>query len=89
MTGYPDEEVARERDTDLSPIPHDLQVYAHMEGLVGEEGELLEQAEEARKEEHRERLHAIRQELDRAWETLHRRAEQRPKSAEQRAKSDS
>ena len=36
-----------------------------------------EGTEEDRQEEHRERLHAITQELDRAWETLRRRAERR------------
>jgi hypothetical protein len=70
---------AREHDRDLSPIPHNLAAYAHIEGLVGEENELLEQAEETRKEEHRERLHAITEELDRAWEALRRRAERRGK----------
>ena len=75
---YPNEEAAREHDEDLSRMPRDLDVYAHVEGLVGEEGELLEEAEEGRKEEHRERLHAIRQELDRAWETLRQRAERHP-----------
>jgi Protein of unknown function (DUF2630) len=54
-------------------------VYARIEGLVGEEDELLEQAEERRKEEHRELLHAIGEELDRAWATLRRRAERRGK----------
>ncbi len=78
MAGFSaDEEIAREHDKDLSPIPRDLEVYAHTEGLVGEESELLEEAEEGRKDEHRERLHAISQELDRAWETLRRRAERR------------
>jgi len=77
---YPDEEIAREHDKDLSAIPHDLEVYAHIEGLVGEEDVLLEQAEEDRKEDHRERLHAIRQELDRAWETLRGRAARRGQS---------
>ena len=78
--GYqPDEELAREHDKDLSPIPRDLEVYARVEGLVGEEDELLEGAEGSRKVEHRERLHAITQELDRAWETLRRRAERRGK----------
>jgi Protein of unknown function (DUF2630) len=76
---YPDEDRAVEHDRDLSPIPHDLEVYAHIEGLVGEENELLEEAEKGRKEEHRERLHAIREELDRAWETLRGRAERRAK----------
>jgi Protein of unknown function (DUF2630) len=76
--GYqPDEELAREHVQDLSPIPHDLEVYSRIEGLVGEESELLEGAEESRKHEHSERLHAITQDLDRAWETLRRRAERR------------
>jgi Protein of unknown function (DUF2630) len=80
MTGFDaDERLAREHDKDLSPMPRDLDAYAHIEGLVGEENELLEQAEEGRKEEHRERLHAITHELDRAWETLRRRAERRAK----------
>ena len=80
MTGFnADERLAAEHRRDLSPIPRDLGAYAHIEGLVGEENELLEQAEEARKEEHRERLHAIEHELDRAWETLRRRAERRAK----------
>ena len=81
MTGFnANEGLSREHRRDLSPIPRDLEVYAHIEGLVGEENELLERAEEERKEEHRERLHAISQELDRAWETLRRRAERRAKS---------
>ena len=78
MTGFSaDEGIAREHDRDLSPIPRDLEVYAHIEGLVGEENELMEEAERSRKEEHRERLHAIGKELDRTWETLRRRAERR------------
>ena len=80
MTGFSaDEGLAREHDKDLSRIPRGLEAYAHIEGLVGEENELLEEAEEARKDEHRERLHAITEELDRAWETLRRRAERRTK----------
>ena len=81
MTGfYPEgENIDREREKDLSPIPRGLEVYAHVEGLVGEETELLEEAEKSRKEEHRKRLHAIEEELDRAWETLRRRAERRGK----------
>ena len=78
---YSGEEIARDRERDLSPVPGNLELYAHIEGLVGEENELLEGAEEDRKEEHRERLHAIRDELDRAWETLRQRAERRGKPA--------
>lgn len=78
MTGFnADEGLAREHDRDLSSVPRGLEAYAQIEGLVGEEDELLEQAEEERKEEHRERLRAITGELDRAWETLRRRAERR------------
>ena len=80
MTGfYPDREIARDYDKDLAQTPRDLEVYAHVEGLVGEETELLEKVEQERKEEHRERLHAITEELDRAWDTLRRRAERRAK----------
>ena len=60
-------------------LPDGDEVYTHIEGLVGEENELLEEAEESRKEEHRKRLHAIGEELDRAWETLRRRADRRAK----------
>jgi Protein of unknown function (DUF2630) len=79
VVDYPAEERAREHDKDLSPIPRDLEVYAHIEGLVGEENDLLKEAEEGRKEQHCQRLHAIREELDRSWETLRRRAERRAK----------
>jgi hypothetical protein len=80
MAGFSaDEGLEREHDRDLARMPRDLEAYAHIEGLVGEEDELLEQAEESRKEEHRERLHAISQELDRVWETLRRRAERHGK----------
>jgi hypothetical protein len=76
---YPDGEIARDHEQDLSPIPHDLDAYAHIEGLVGEETEILEGAEEDRKEDDHKRLHAIGQELDRVWETLRQRAERRGK----------
>ena len=80
MAGFDaDEELAREHDEDLSRVPENLDAYAHVEGLVGEEDELLEQAEETRTEEHRDRLHAIRRELDSVWETLRRRAERHGK----------
>jgi uncharacterized protein DUF2630 len=80
MTGFgADEGLERAHDADLSRAPRDLETYAHIEGLVGEENELLEEADEGRKEERRERLHAIAEELDRAWETLRRRAERRAK----------
>jgi hypothetical protein len=79
VAGFADEERSREHNRDLSPVPRELDVYAHIEGLVGEENELREKAAESRKQEHHERLHAIGEELDRAWETLRRRAEGRGK----------
>jgi hypothetical protein len=80
MTGFSaDEGLEHAHEEDLARIPRGLDTYTHIEGLVGEEDELLEAAEEDRKREHRERLHAITQELDRAWETLRRRAERRAK----------
>jgi hypothetical protein len=75
VAGFADEELSREHDRDLSPIPRDFDAYAHVEGLVGEENRLLEEAEQGRREEHRERLKAIGEELDRAWESLRRRAD--------------
>lgn len=76
---YPDDEVARQRDREIAPVPSGLEAYARIEGLVGEEDELREQVEKDEKKERRERLHEIEQELDRAWETLRRRAERRAK----------
>jgi hypothetical protein len=71
--------LAHDQELSLSPIPQNIEAYAHIEGLVGEENELLETAEHDRKEEHRKRLDAITDELDRAWEALRRRAERRAK----------
>jgi predicted nuclease with TOPRIM domain len=70
QAGFPPSELK-----DLSHIPSGLETYAHLEHVVGEETRLLEEAEEARKQEHRERLHEISGELDRVWETLRERAE--------------
>jgi hypothetical protein len=79
MAGYADEERALTHDTDLSPARYDLDLYTHIEGLVGEETELQKQADESHKQEHHARLRAIGEELDRAWEMLRRRAERRSK----------
>jgi hypothetical protein len=60
---------------DLSPIPQELELFARIEGLVGEEAALLAEPLERRRQEQRERLHAISTELDRIWEKLQERAE--------------
>ena len=61
------------------PSPDVLELREIDKPVVGEEDVLLEEAEESRKKEHSERLHAIREELDRTWETLRRRAQRRAK----------
>jgi hypothetical protein len=60
---------------DLSPIPAELELFARIEGLVGEEAALLAEPLEHRRQEQRERLRAISGELDRIWEKLRERAE--------------
>jgi hypothetical protein len=75
MSFTPDDRLPLREDTDLAPIPSGLEEYARLEGLVGEEDLLLEEAEEEHAHEQRERLHAISKELDRVWEVLRDRAE--------------
>ena len=60
---------------ELSEVPESLELYARIEGLVGEEAVLLATPPEQRKDHERERLRAIATELDRIWERLHERAE--------------
>jgi hypothetical protein len=61
----------------VSPESHqhgDLALYAHVEGLVAEEAELLALQDHERTAEQHARLHAIGQELDRVWHHLSERA---------------
>ena len=60
---------------ELSELPEELELFARIEGLVGEEAVLLATAPEQRKDHERERLRAIAEELDRIWERLRERAE--------------
>jgi hypothetical protein len=59
---------------DLSPIPDELELFARIEGLVGEEAALLAVPLERRRQEQHDRLRAIGEELDRMWEKLSERA---------------
>jgi hypothetical protein len=59
---------------DLSPVPRELRLFARLEGLVGEEAALMSVPLEQRRQEQRERLRAIGEELDRVWEKLSERA---------------
>lgn len=60
---------------DLSQIPPGVELFAHIEGLVGEEQALLAVPHGERKQEQHERLRLIAEELDRIWETLRQRTE--------------
>ena len=59
---------------DLSPLPPELELFARIEGLVGEEAALLTVAREHRDGEQHQRLRAVSAELDRIWERLSERA---------------
>ena len=67
--------VPPEQLKDLSPIPPELELFARIEGLVGEEAALLTIPRERRDQKQHERLQALSAELDRIWERLHKRAE--------------
>jgi hypothetical protein len=74
MSLYAQAGVTPDQVKDLSPIPPELHLFARIEGLVGEEAALLMVPLAERKQEQRERLRAIEQELDRIWEKLSERA---------------
>jgi hypothetical protein len=57
--------------------PRQIDAYAHIEHMVGDEWELLETAADERTPHQHERLRAIEAELDRIWHALQARAERR------------
>lgn len=56
------------------PTPQGMEAYARIEGMVGEEQELLEIPAHERSERHHARLREIGEELDRIWKRLENRA---------------
>jgi hypothetical protein len=60
---------------DLGPHDPRLDLFARVEGLVGEERALLALPAKDRSDAQHERLRSIGDELDRMWETLRERAE--------------
>jgi hypothetical protein len=74
MSFTPDDRLPLGEDTDLPPFPQALGEYARLEGLVGEEDLLLEEAQQDHAHERRERLHSISKELDHVWEVLRDRS---------------
>jgi Protein of unknown function (DUF2630) len=59
---------------DFVPGSSDLELFAHVEGLVGEEAALLAVPHEDRSQHQHGRLKAIGEELDRVFEHLRERA---------------
>jgi hypothetical protein len=60
---------------DLAPDHPDLDLFARIEGLAGEEAALLAIPAKERSRQEHDRLRAIADELDRAWQLLRERAE--------------
>jgi hypothetical protein len=60
---------------DLAPLPEGLRLFAHIERLCGEEEALLAIPARDRSRQQHDRLRAIAEELDHAWERLRERAE--------------
>ena len=60
---------------DFVPGSRDLEVFADVEGLMGEEAALLTIPHQDRSQHHHDRLKAIGEELDRTFEKLRERAE--------------
>ena len=63
------------RPEDYGPMPSDVETFARIEGLAGEEDALLRIPADQRTGEQHERLHHITTELDRIFEHLRERAE--------------
>ena len=60
---------------DLAAGPPDVELFARIGGLCGEEAALLAIAADERNQRQRDRLRAIAGELDRAWHLLRERGE--------------
>jgi Protein of unknown function (DUF2630) len=72
---------------DFEPGSPDIELFARVEGLVGEEAALLAIPDKDRSPHHHARLKAIEEELDRVFEHLRERAERlgRRGSADERS----
>jgi hypothetical protein len=83
--------------SNVFPVPHPrdpkeyvpespgAELFARIEGLIGEERGLLAMPAEDRRPHHVERLREIGHELDRMWEKLRERAERRAPKPEVRS----
>jgi hypothetical protein len=66
---------------ELAARPADMDLFARIEGLKGEEDALLRIPAADRSDEQHDRLRVLGEELDRIWETLRERARRRPAHA--------
>jgi hypothetical protein len=73
MAAFPG--MAEQRSEDLRPHQPALELFARIEGLLGEETALLNVPAGERDGKQRARLREIGEELDRIWEALRDRAD--------------
>jgi hypothetical protein len=66
---------------ELAARPGELDLFARIEDLKGEEDALLRIPADDRSDGQRDRLRVVGEELDRIWETLRERARRRPAHA--------
>jgi len=66
---------------DYVPVSSDLELFARVEGLTGEESALLAIPHQDRSRHQHERLKAIGEELDRVFQHLRERAERHARRA--------
>jgi hypothetical protein len=74
MSAFPGWELPRTPDEIDPPLP-DKELYARIEGLIGQEIALLDIPARQRTDAEHDRLHEIGVELDRIFERLRERAE--------------
>jgi hypothetical protein len=86
MRPLPEAGPARTKD-DLAPVPEGLRLFARIERLCGEEEALLAIPARDRSRQEHDRLRAIAEELDHAWERLRERAQRLGRSSDDAARA--
>jgi transposase len=73
MSAFPGGELPRTLD-EIAPPPEERELFARIEGLIGEEIALLEIPARERTAAHDARLEQLTRDLDRLWDRLRERA---------------
>jgi hypothetical protein len=73
MSAFPGGELPRTPD-EIAPPPEQEELFARIEGLIGEEIALLDIPAHQRTDAHHARLEQIGKDLDRLWHRLRERA---------------